>query len=172
MRSIFYTTCHLNGSPYSLGATSDGIVFIENTPIDDVTKRHWFDKFFDTNQLYQDDNHPLLVRCRQQLQQYFDGKLTTFDIPLDLKGTSFQKAVWNSLLAVQYGQSKSYKAIAESIGKPTASQAVGAAVGQNPIMIIVPCHRILGATRKLTGFRGGLSMKEQLLQLEHIPYKE
>nr|WP_208967816.1 methylated-DNA--[protein]-cysteine S-methyltransferase [Dolosigranulum pigrum] len=98
--------------------------------------------------------------------------MTTFDIPLDLKGTPFQKAVWNSLLAVQYGQSKSYKAIAESIGKPTASQAVGAAVGQNPIMIIVPCHRILGATRKLTGFRGGLPTKEQLLQLEHIPYKE
>ena len=130
MRPVFYTTCHINGSSYSLGATSDGIVFIENTPIDDVIKRHWFDKFFDTKQLHQADEHKLLTQCRQQLQQYFDGKLTTFDIPLDLKGTPFQKAVWNSLLTVQYGQSKSYKAIAESIGKPTASQAVGAAVGQ------------------------------------------
>ena len=101
-----------------------------------------------------------------QLAAYFAGELTDFDIELDLAGTEFQRRVWTALLTIPYGQTRSYGEIAEQIGAPGAARAVGLANGHNPIAIIVPCHRVIGANGSLTGFGGGLGRKRTLLELE------
>lgn len=101
-----------------------------------------------------------------QLQQYFAGERTSFDLPLDFSGTSFQNAVWGALLKIPYGETTTYARIANFIGKPKAVRAVGAANGANPLPIIVPCHRVLGSNGALTGFGGGLPAKQFLLELE------
>ncbi|MBN1874809.1 MAG: methylated-DNA--[protein]-cysteine S-methyltransferase [Anaerolineae bacterium] len=103
-----------------------------------------------------------------QLAEYFSGTRTMFDVPLAPEGTDFQKMVWQELRNIPYGQTASYGDIANSIGKPKASRAVGAANGKNPIPIIVPCHRIIGSNGKLTGYGGGLWRKEWLLKHEGI----
>jgi methylated-DNA-[protein]-cysteine S-methyltransferase len=103
----------------------------------------------------------------EQLVAYFAGELTSFDLELDLRGTAFQRRVWQALLTIPYGETRSYGEIAEQIGAPTAARAVGLANGHNPIAIIVPCHRVIGANGSLTGFGGGLGRKRSLLQLEN-----
>ncbi|MGB9428509.1 MAG: methylated-DNA--[protein]-cysteine S-methyltransferase [Gammaproteobacteria bacterium] len=102
----------------------------------------------------------------RQLKAYFTGKLTRFDLPLKPEGTEFQLKVWRALRTIPYGKTWSYGELAGRIGKPAASRAVGAANGQNPIPIIVPCHRVIGADGALTGFGGGLKIKQKLLVLE------
>jgi methylated-DNA-[protein]-cysteine S-methyltransferase len=117
-----------------------------------------------------DTQHPLLRQADQQLQAYFAGKLTGFDLPLDLSnGTAFQQAVWQALLTIPSGSSQSYGELARRLDNPKAVRAVGAAVGRNPVSIIVPCHRILGAGGQLTGYAGGLWRKQALLKLEGHP---
>jgi methylated-DNA-[protein]-cysteine S-methyltransferase len=101
-----------------------------------------------------------------QLRGYFAGKVRRFDLPLALEGTAFQQMVWRALQTIPYGETLSYGGLARCIGKPTASRAVGAANGRNPIPIIIPCHRVIGAAGSLTGFGGGLSTKRKLLELE------
>jgi O-6-methylguanine DNA methyltransferase len=101
-----------------------------------------------------------------QLQAYFAGELKSFDVPLEIAGTDFQKRVWNALRTIPYGQTRSYSEIAAQIGAPRAVRAVGAANGRNPIPIIVPCHRVIGASGSLVGFGGGLAWKRLLLDLE------
>jgi methylated-DNA-[protein]-cysteine S-methyltransferase len=113
-------------------------------------------------------DHPLLLETQRQLGAYFDGTLRRFTVPLDFHGTAFQRSVWAALLTIPFGETRSYGDIARQIGRPTASRAVGAANGRNPISIIAPCHRVIGATGKLTGFAGGLRAKEYLLTLEGI----
>ena len=108
----------------------------------------------------------LLLETERQLGAYFGGKLKRFTVPLDFKGTEFQKSVWKALLAIPFGETRTYAAIARQLGKPDASRAVGAANGRNPISIIAPCHRVLGSSGKLTGFAGGLEAKQYLLGLE------
>lgn len=103
---------------------------------------------------------------KRQLAAYFAGQLQDFDLPLDPQGTEFQKSVWLALTKIAYGRTCSYGDIAKAVGKPKASRAVGAANGQNPIPIIIPCHRVIGSTGKLTGFGGGLDAKQTLLALE------
>jgi methylated-DNA-[protein]-cysteine S-methyltransferase len=102
----------------------------------------------------------------QQLQEYFDGKRTSFDLPLDLQGTPFQQSVWNKLQTIPYGQTCSYGEIARSLGKPGAARAVGMANHDNPIAVVVPCHRVVGADGSLTGYAGGLDVKKHLLTFE------
>ncbi|MFE7568238.1 methylated-DNA--[protein]-cysteine S-methyltransferase [Streptomyces sp. NPDC057539] len=102
----------------------------------------------------------------RQLGAYFDGELTEFDLPLRLNGTTFQRAVWAGLLRIPYGETRSYGELADSLGKPGASRAVGLANGKNPISIIVPCHRVIGSTGGLTGYGGGLDRKQRLLAFE------
>lgn len=110
---------------------------------------------------------PLLRLAAEQLQAYFAGRLQTFDLRLDLSaGTVFQQSVWQALLRMPHGTTGSYLALAAALGKPSATRAVGAAVGRNPVSIIVPCHRVLGHTGQLTGYAGGLWRKQALLQLE------
>lgn len=110
--------------------------------------------------------HPVIEETERQLGAYFAGCLDRFDLPLDFRGTDFQKRVWTALLAIPFGETRSYRDIARQIGRPTASRAVGAANGRNPISIIAPCHRVVGAGGALTGFAGGLDAKRYLLELE------
>lgn len=114
-----------------------------------------------------DPSHPVLVAAMAQLDEYFAGRRTSFDLPLDLQhGTSFQQSVWRSLLAIPRGASTSYGQLGQRIGAPGAARAVGAAVGRNPLSVVVPCHRVLGAGGALTGYAGGLDRKTALLRLE------
>ena len=110
--------------------------------------------------------HPVLDRARDQLSEYFRGERTAFDLPLAPRGTTFQRQVWLALAAIPYGETISYAALAARIGRPTASRAVGAANGRNPLPIVLPCHRVIGAGGDLTGFGGGLPVKRFLLELE------
>ena len=111
-------------------------------------------------------DHPVLQQVGAQLRAYFAGRGRDFDLPLDFHGTDFQKAVWQALLHIPYGETRSYAEIARAIDRPSACRAVGAANGRNPISIIAPCHRVVGANGALTGFAGGLAAKRFLLDLE------
>lgn len=113
-----------------------------------------------------DPDHPVLTAAAAQLADYFAGARRTFDLPLDFRGTGFQRAVWAALLTIPYGETRSYGQIAAQLGRPGASRAVGAANGRNPISIVAPCHRVIGSGGRLTGFAGGLAAKETLLTLE------
>jgi methylated-DNA-[protein]-cysteine S-methyltransferase len=110
--------------------------------------------------------HPLLQETARQLREYFAGERRTFDLPLDFRGTEFQRRAWSALLTIPYGETRTYGQMAEQIGSPTAVRAVGAANGRNPISIIAPCHRVIGMNGDLTGFGGGLDAKAKLLSLE------
>ena len=114
-----------------------------------------------------DDAHPILRAAAAQLLDFLAGRRATFDVPLDLShGTDFQRAVWQALREIPAGATTSYGALSARVGRPTAVRAVGAAVGRNPVSVIVPCHRVVGATGALTGYAGGLERKTALLQLE------
>jgi len=118
------------------------------------------------NDLVADERHPVLVQTEKQLSEYFAGKRKTFSVALDMRGTRFQKNVWDALLAIPFGETRSYGQLAKQLGNPRATRAVGAANGRNPLSIIVPCHRVIGSSGKLTGFAGGLEAKAHLLNLE------
>ena len=111
-------------------------------------------------------SHPVLLEAERQLNEYFAGKLKKFSMKLDFVGTEFQKKVWAALLTIPFGETRSYGQIAQQIGSPKAMRAVGAANGKNPISIIAPCHRVIGANGTLTGFAGGLEAKACLLGIE------
>ena len=115
--------------------------------------------------------HPLLRETVRQLREYFAGSRRTFDLPLEFRGTEFQRRAWSALLTIPYGETRTYGQMAEQIGNPTAVRAVGAANGRNPISIIAPCHRVIGMNGDLTGFGGGLDAKARLLSLE-APQKQ
>jgi O-6-methylguanine DNA methyltransferase len=112
------------------------------------------------------ESNPLLQQAVEQLRAYFGGELRNFDLALDMHGTEFQKRVWGELLNIPYGATRSYSFVAGTIGAPKAVRAVGAANGRNPIPIVVPCHRVIGAGGSLVGYGGGLPLKRFLLDLE------
>ncbi|GAA0783682.1 methylated-DNA--[protein]-cysteine S-methyltransferase [Marinobacterium sediminicola] len=116
--------------------------------------------------------HPVLDQAVNELEAYFRGERTTFDIPLAPVGTAFQGKVWDALQAIPYGEVRSYADIAKAIGSPQASRAVGMANNRNPISIIIPCHRVVGTNGSLTGYGGGLETKIRLLELEQVPLKQ
>ncbi len=126
----------------------------------------WSNKYFPQATLVHDQVYlaPYIV----QIEDYFKGKRQIFDIPLDLRGTDFQISVWQALLKIPYGTTKTYSEIAQEIKHPKAVRAVGGAIGANPVPIVVPCHRVIGKDGTLTGFGGGLEIKEELLRLEGI----
>jgi methylated-DNA-[protein]-cysteine S-methyltransferase len=119
-------------------------------------------------ELIEQTHHPILLETQKQLSEYFAGKRQQFDLPLDFEGTEFQQKVWQALLTIPFGETRSYRDIAEQVGNVKAVRAVGAANGKNPISIIAPCHRVVGANGKLVGFAGGLDNKDILLKLEKI----
>lgn len=130
----------------------------------------WFDgqkHMPDTSAWPVQADHPVLLQAQEQLRQYFAGQRSRFDLPLDLaQGTLFQQQVWHGLLDIPAGQPMAYGTLATRVGRPAAVRAVGAAVGRNPISIVVPCHRVVGADGSLTGYAGGLPRKMALLELE------
>jgi methylated-DNA-[protein]-cysteine S-methyltransferase len=142
----------------TLVASDDGLVAILWE--DDAPDRVRLGALVDT------PGHPLLAQTERELGEYFAGRRTRFSVPLDMHGTDFQQSVWRALLTIPFGETRSYADIATQIGRPTATRAVGAANGRNPISIIAPCHRVIGANGSLTGFAGGLAAKEYLLGLE------
>jgi methylated-DNA-[protein]-cysteine S-methyltransferase len=118
------------------------------------------------------DSDPLLIACARELDQYFDRTLRKFTLPLDLQGTDFQLRCWRGLLEIPYGQTCSYADLARKVGSPRGFRAVGMANHDNPIPIIVPCHRVITSDRKLGGYGGGLNVKEKLLHLEGATWRE
>lgn len=130
----------------------------------------WFDRYFSTLPLEQ--RHPVVDRAVSEIEEYFARHRRSFDVPLDLRGTEFQLRVWTELVNVPFGATTSYGELARRVGKPGGARAIGNALGRNPVPIIVPCHRVIGHDQALVGFGGGLSVKEQLLELEQarIPF--
>lgn len=148
-----------------MAMTATGVCFTsaQNEPVDDLFA--WAAKR-SQGPLVQDDDR--LGPYARQLIDYFLGKRKNFTLPFDLMGTPFQLAVWKALMEIPYGTTRSYSDIAARIQKPTAVRAVGGAIGANPALVLVPCHRVIGKDGSLTGFREGLDMKSKLLQLEGI----
>ncbi|MBB6444967.1 methylated-DNA--[protein]-cysteine S-methyltransferase [Bacillus benzoevorans] len=153
-----------------VAATEKGMCFVGslNEPFEEVVQ--WAEKNYPGSPLIEDAE--LLQPYVEQLTEYLEGKRTHFTIPTDFKGTEFQVAVWEALCRIPYGETRSYSDIARHIKRHAAVRAVGAAIGKNPVMIIVPCHRVIGKNGSLTGFRGGLDMKKQLLELESRPLND
>ncbi|WP_057763411.1 methylated-DNA--[protein]-cysteine S-methyltransferase [Cytobacillus praedii] len=149
---------------FYIASTSKGLVFVgsQNKPFEELSE--WAKKRFPGSPLVEDDEklEPYVV----EITQYLEGKRKTFTVPIEYAGTQFQLAVWNALCDIPYGQTKSYSDIANDINKPEAVRAVGTAIGANPVLITVPCHRVIGKNGSLTGYRGGLDMKTLLLDLE------
>jgi methylated-DNA-[protein]-cysteine S-methyltransferase len=131
-----------------------------------LTNLRMVDQTYEPSRADWSPDHGAFSDAVDQLDAYFAGELTDFDVELDLRGTEFQRRVWKALLTIPYGETRSYGEIAEQIGAPGAARAVGLANGHNPIAIIVPCHRVIGASGKLTGYGGGLDRKQTLLELE------
>ena len=129
-------------------------------------------KDFDKNEDILEKDTNILKNTERQLSEYFSAKRNTFDLKLNSKGTDFMKKVWRELLNIPYGETRTYKEIAEKIGNPKGARAVGMANNKNPIPIIIPCHRVIGKNKKLVGYALGLDMKEFLLNLERKNKKE
>lgn len=148
-----------------VGTTTKGCCLLEfndRYELSDIRSR--YKKWYQVDCV--EGSHPTLDRLESELKEYFKGKLRNFSIPLDLRGTQFETSVWNELLKIPYGETASYGDIAKTIGNPTASRAVGRANGNNPIAIVVPCHRVIASNGTLHGYGGGLWRKEKLLALE------
>lgn len=144
--------------PLRLAAADDGLRRIEFPPPRPLSPP--------PGETWREGRHPLLDETARQLRAYFDGTRRRFDLPLAPRGTAFQLRVWRELARIPYGQTISYGELARRVGNPSASRAVGAANGRNPLPIVVPCHRVIGAGGALTGFGGGLPIKAFLLRLE------
>ena len=141
------------GVELRLAASEDGLHTIEFAPRGEIKGQR-------------NPRFPLLVETQRQLRSYFAGELRRFDLPLAMAGTPFQQRVWNELVKIPYGETRSYAEVAHAIGASSAVRAVGAANGANPIPIVVPCHRVIGASGKLVGYGGGIPLKRRLLALE------
>lgn len=160
---VYYDSLKGCNDEIFLAATEHGLCFVSND-YDEMVE--WLGKVGMT-ELTQSTQY--MKDYTKEFEQYFSGVTTDFsDVKLDLRGTDFQQSVWAELLKIQYGEKCCYSDIAEALGKPSAVRAVANAIGKNPILIIVPCHRVIGKNGKLTGFRSGLTLKKELLTLENI----
>lgn len=161
---IYYGKIEHNNWSMYLAATDNGLCYVgpQDKGLDEIET--WTAKKRADAKLIHDEEK--INVYKKQLVSYLDGERKEFDLPVDLKGTAFQESVWEALQHIPYGKTVSYMDIAEKIEKPKAVRAVGAAIGANPVMILVPCHRVIAKDGKLTGFRGGIPMKERLLALE------
>lgn len=164
MDVLYYDTLQSTLGRLYIVVSDEGIVYIgtPDAPFEEVEV--WAKKPF-KNYTFE-ENSEKVAGYIEQLEGYFEGKLREFDMPIHVQGTPFQLAVWDALKELPYGTTTSYSGIAERIGNPKAVRAVGAAIGANPILAIIPCHRVIGKNGKMTGFRSGIPMKEFLLQLE------
>lgn len=168
MEALYYSTWRSPIGPLTLVASERGLVALEFgvARVSDPDRRVGDPRHTrppDATWLYSDDQ---LVACRHELEQYFSGALRRFTVPLDLRGTEFQLRCWQALLKIPYGETRTYAEQARAIGQPKAFRAVGMANHDNPIAIIVPCHRVIASDGKLGGYGGGLALKQRLLDLE------
>jgi O-6-methylguanine DNA methyltransferase len=155
--------------PLFLAASSRGLLALEfdaRLPGQQSIRPNPRDLREENNQFEFEESPRLLHRYVPQLEEYLSGKRRTFDLPLDLRGTEFQISCWRALLAIPYGETRSYADIARAVGKPNAFRAVGMANNRNPIAIVVPCHRVIASDGTLCGYGGGLDVKRKLLELE------
>lgn len=151
--------------------TSIGKITVEE--IDEYISGIYFGDFSEiSDEIYMKKNTETIENVFLRLEEYFEGKRQEFDIKILMRGTEFQKKVWNALMEIPYGKAVSYKYIAEKIGNPNASRAVGNANNKNRIMILIPCHRVIGKDGKLVGYAGGLDKKKKLLEIEKINIKK
>lgn len=166
---LYYAVFESRIGDILLAKTHKGLCLLDNATIEETTERSWFKKYFPGADLIEDASQ--FDTEWGEIQEYIEGDRQSFTIPIDLYGTAFQQSVWRVLQSIPYGQTFSYGEVARMIGKrPNVAQAVGQAVGENPIMIIIPCHRVVSQTGELTGFRGGLDLKARLLDLEGTEY--
>lgn len=151
-----------------IAATSVGLCYVgtQDAPFEELST--WAKKQLPSSVLLEDEHK--LKPYATELIDYLEGRRNVFTLPVNLHGTAFQQAVWEVLQEVPYGQTVSYTDIAEKLQKPNAVRAVGTAIGANPVLIMVPCHRVIAKSGKLAGYRGGLDMKEQLLEIEKHKY--
>lgn len=161
---LYWSMLEHNDWTFLLAATSNGLCYTGSlhAPFEEFAQ--WAAKRFPQSVLVEDDEK--LAPYRSEFIEFIEGQQTVLTMPLDFRGTAFQQSVWKALQSIAYGETVSYSDIAEQIGRPKAVRAVGAAIGANPVLCAVPCHRVLGKDGSLTGFRGGLEMKKQLLALE------
>lgn len=159
-KEIFYSKTKINNRDYLIASTNLGLAFVgcQNGNMNELNSFFKHDKL-----VYNDELNKQYIK---ELREYLEGIRTTFDMQLDVSGTEFQKQVWDQLREIPYGQLSSYSEIANKINRPKAVRAVGTAIGRNPVSIIVPCHRVLAKNGTLGGYRGGLAMKQELLNLE------
>jgi len=162
---LYYDKFQKQKWSFYIVATEEGLCYVgsQNRGIDEVES--WMKKSYPHATLTQ--NSMKLKEYVVQLEQYVNGERKQFDFPITSDGTPFQLAVWKELQNIPYGQTRSYSEIATAINKPKAVRAVGSAIGANPLTIIVPCHRVISKSGKLSGFRGGIEMKKMLLELEN-----
>lgn len=165
--SVVYTTMPSPIGPLTIAKTDKGICYIDfgDSTKNLVTLQLWCQRWLQQDELTRGDDEDF-AEIIEQLNEYFAGKRKEFTVPIDLYGTPFQVMVWQELLNIPYGQTRSYKDIAMAVDTPKAVRAIGGANHNNPIPIIVPCHRVIGSNGALVGYGGGLSIKEHLLQLE------
>lgn len=164
--SIYWTLLAYGEWSLYMAATSKGLCYVgsPNKPLKELSD--WAEKCIPGSVLIHDDEK--LKPYAAEVIEYLRGERRAFTIPVDLSGTPFQLAVWNALCEIPYGRTRSYSDVANLIEKPGSVRAVGTAIGANPVLITVPCHRVIGKNGSLTGYRGGLEMKMQLLHLEKI----
>jgi methylated-DNA-[protein]-cysteine S-methyltransferase len=162
--SIYWTLLTHEYWNLHIAATSEGLCYVgsQNQPFEELAE--WSNARFPDSTLIRDEEK--LQPYAHELIEYLQGTRKSFTVPFDFLGTPFQLAVWNALCSIPYGQTKSYSDIANQIQRPAAVRAVGAAIGANPVLITVPCHRVIGKNGALTGYRGGMDMKKKLLHLE------
>ena len=168
MVHVYYSEIDSGTGPLLLSATDRGLCHVQfgSFKENEHDLRGWLKRHLGNAELQRAKGYPLLDEAALQLHHYFASKSRRFDLPLDLYGTDFQKKVWNALLRIEYGETKSYKEVAEAIDHPRAVRAVGMANNRNPISIIIPCHRVIGHDGSLVGYGGGLDIKKSLLALE------
>lgn len=162
--NMYYASIQLEDRTMTIAATDVGLCFVSLTNNSEQELRVWAAKREPHAQLIEDSS--LLADYTRQMADYFDGKRNVFTMPLHFIGTPFQQAVWGAVAQIPYGEVRTYAEIASAAGFPKAVRAVGAANGANPIPIVVPCHRVIGANGTLTGYRGGIVLKQKLLHLE------
>ncbi|GIP16957.1 methylated-DNA--protein-cysteine methyltransferase, inducible [Paenibacillus montaniterrae] len=162
--TIYWSTVCLDDWQLHVAANEEGVIFVgsNNRPLAELEA--WARAKYAKHTLVRDDSR--LQPFADELMQYLQGKLSQFTAPVFYEGTPFQEAVWKALADIPYGETKSYSDIAQAIQKPGAVRAVGAAIGANPVLITIPCHRVIGKNGALTGYRGGMAMKAKLLKLE------
>ena len=163
-KKMYYCTSVFNNNEYLIAATSKGIAFVGSQNAGLIELVVWIEAYRPGTLL--EENIEFMKSYQTLLEEYFQGTRKEFDLALDVKGTNFQETVWRELLNIPYGETRTYSDIADAVGNPKAIRAVSGAIGKNPIAIIVPCHRVIGKNGRLTGYRGGLEMKKELLELE------